>query len=85
MDGETKRARYHPDTERLLKQFLRYESSVDAKAFNLRHVYMEQCGNAGCSPHLTQDERDDVDEIVRDGWASFEEAVVTVLGRRGTR
>jgi hypothetical protein len=82
MDGETKRARYHPDTERLLKQFLRYESSMDAKTFNLRHIYMEQCGNTACAPHLTDAERAEANELLT--RMDLESAVLSVLGRRGT-
>ncbi len=79
--GYAKYMRYQPETERLLKQFCRLESSVDGKAYNLRHVYMEQCGNAACSPHLTDAERALADELMRSG-SGFEDALVLVLGRR---
>lgn len=81
MDDDIKKIRYAPDTERLLKQFCRMESSVDARAYNIRHVYMEQCGNLACSPHLTDAERAMVAKHVESGLP-FEESVYEVLDAR---
>lgn len=73
-----------PETERLLKQFCKYESSVDAKTYDVRHLYMEPCSNAACGPmHLTDAERELVATFARE--MEFESAILKVIGTRGTR
>lgn len=75
-------ARKLPEVDRLLKQFCKYESAVDAKVYDLRHLYMEPCSNPVCGPlHLTDRERDLVMAHVRE--MEFEDAILKVIGGRG--
>lgn len=70
-DGYTKRDRYHPDTERTLRQWMNVDGPKGATdAFRLRHAYTFD---------FTPEQRDEVAKLVSEGM-EFERAIAIVGG-----